>query len=418
MSDGGTHSASRTALVALGAAALFGVAVAGGSVFTGAGTEATTSDALPYAALGAGVAVFVAAIAYLVHRQSTPDGVRPSIPQLLGIVFIIAVLGALVGTALTPRSPTTDEVSNLDEREVERRRETLGELPEGTVVRPVDFDGDGEPDLDANGDPILAYDEDGDGIIDGYLQPCPDRPAAETIEVAFRPRTTESAAPLDVECDGEVERILEFDSRPFTSPSDAVPTPQAPPATVAPDELRDRARDEGANFGDALRNVLIALVVIAIIAALAAAFIRWRRNRDDDADEPPPPPPAPNVAQPIARTIDVMERDVDPRQAIIEAYGTLLGELAEIGLPRRPEEAPAEHIARCLQRADLDEASVHELIELFSLARFSTHPVTELHRDAALRCLRSSVRRERDLVPTGAWPPPPPSRPPSPGAGG
>ncbi len=91
-------------------------------------------------------------------------------------------------------------------------------------------------------------------------------------------------------------------------------------------------------------------------------------------------------------TLDVIVRDVDPRQAICEAYGVLLDELAAIGLPRRPEEAPNEHITRCLRRGDLDEANVTRLVDLFALARFSGHPVTEEHRVAAVRCLRDSRR--------------------------
>ena len=406
MSDGSPQSGSRTALVALGIAVLFGVAVAGGSIFTGAGTEATTGDALPYAALGAAVMMALTGIAYAVIRQASPNSPRLGLTQLLGVVFIAAVLGALIGTALTPRSPTVDEVSPLDDDEIERRSETLGEIPDDTVVRPVDFDGDGLPDLDANGDPILAYDEDGDGVIDGYLQPCPERSATVAFETSISASIFESAAPLDVDCDGEVEKYLEFDDIPFTSPVEALPPPVDPPPTIAPDEIEERAREQSsdAQFGSILRNVLIGLAIVAIIIALAVAVMRWRRD-DNDHDDLPAAPEAPDVERPIARTIDAMVRDVDPRQAIIEAYGTLLAELAAIGLPRRPEEAPAEHITRCLQRADLDEASVNELIELFSLARFSTHPVTELHRVAAVRCLRSSVRG--DLVASGSWPPPP-----------
>lgn len=406
MSGGPSQSVSRTALVALGIAALFGVAVAGGSVFTGAGTEATTRDALPYAALGAGVAVAFASLAYVTYRQSTPDARRPGPTQILGSVFIAAVLGALIGTALTPRSPTAADVSPLDDAELQRRSQTL-DLDSDTIVRPVDFNGDGEPDLDANGDPILAFDEDGDGIIDGYLQPCPE-PSTETVGFGTVGRSTGPTAPVDVDCDGEIERYLELDPTPFTSPSAATPAPSGPPTTIAPDEREERAAESG-SFGSSLRTTLIALAIVAAVVALA---LLWRRaRRSEDVAEPAPEPPAdPDVEQPIAATIDAMERVVDPRRAICEAYGTLLAELAAIGLPRRPEEGPGEHIGRCLRRAALDEASVTELIDLFGLARFSTHPVTEHHRDAAVRCLRRAVPRELvDAAPgsTDPWPPPP-----------
>ncbi|MEJ7800140.1 MAG: DUF4129 domain-containing protein [Ilumatobacter sp.] len=415
MSGGPSQSVSRTALVALGIAALFGVAVAGGSVFTGAGTEATTRDALPYAALGAGVVVALAGLAYLAYLKLSPDARRPGLVQILGSLFIAAVLGALMGTALTPRSPTAADVSPLDDSEIERRSQSL-DLDPDTVVRPIDFDGDGDPDLDENGDPLLAFDEDGDGVIDGYLQPCPE-PVTETVAFDTVGWSPASAAPLDVECDGEIERYLELDPTPFTSPSAAAPIPREPPTTISPAERDQRAADENpASFGSILRNALIGL---AILAALVALVLLWHRSRrsddvnDGDEEVTPEPPADPDVEQPIAATIDAMERVVDPRRAICEAYGTLLAELAALGLPRRPEEGPGEHIRRCLRRADIDEASVTELIDLFGLARFSTHPVTEQHRDTAVRCLRRAVPRELvDAGPASAGPwPPPPGRP-------
>ncbi|MFW2334866.1 DUF4129 domain-containing protein [Ilumatobacter sp.] len=408
MADGSRPTATRAVGVAVGMAALFGVAVAGGSVFTGAGTEASTSDALPYALLGAGATVAVAAVVYVAVRQLSPDASAWNPGQLLAGVFIAAAIGALVGTALTPRSPTVEEVSPLADDEIERRSEAL-DVESGTVVRPVDFDGDGRADLDANGDPILAFDEDGDGLIDGYLTPCPD---ATFQDVAFGRAAPEGSQPLDIECDGEIDAYLEFDPTPFTAPADASPPPPPPepPTTITPEERIERAENASsdARFGRALRTVLIALAVLGVVSTIVLAWRHRRRDRpDDEVDEVEPPPPGTDVERPIRATLDVIVRDVDPRQAICEAYGVLLDELAAIGLPRRPEEAPNEHITRCLRRGDLDEASVTRLVDLFALARFSGHPVTEEHRVAAVRCLRDSRRRELvSAAPGSPWPPP------------
>jgi hypothetical protein len=87
--------------------------------------------------------------------------------------FIAAALGALLGAALTPRTPSPDEVSPLDQDEIDRREEQAGEMGANTRVGPVDRNGDGRADLDADGNTILAYDRDGDGVLDGYLTPCP-----------------------------------------------------------------------------------------------------------------------------------------------------------------------------------------------------------------------------------------------------
>ncbi len=387
------------AIIALGVAVLFGIAVAGGSVFSGAGTEATTRDAAPYALLGAGAAVAIVVLAYLVAREYAPALRRPGVAPVLTTVFLAAAIGALVGTALTPSTPQPDEVSRLTEDEIERRSESL-ELDPNTVVRPIDRDGDGEIDLDANGNPILGYDANGDGQIDGYLQPCPDEPLLRAFRASPRTILPDERQPLDVECDGEIDGYLEFDPQPFTPGVDGEgaipPPPEQPPATIAPEEQAERADEEGAS-GQFGRTLLIVLIVLAAVALLAAAFVWWgRRERDAEADDPPPPPEPPSdVAQPIRATIDAMERDVDPRQAICEAYGVLLDQLAAVGLRRRPEEAPGEHIGRCLRQTELDEASVTGLLDLFVLARFSTHPVTEEHRRAAVRYLNDAMPAAR-----------------------
>lgn len=411
MSEGSPRPSAAT--IALGVALLFGLAVAGGSVFSGAGTEASTGDALPYALLGAGLAVAIVGLAYLVAREYAPSLRRPGWGPALTTIFVAAAVGALLGTALTPPTPEPEEVSPLTDDEIERRSESL-ELDPDTVVRPLDLDGDGEIDLDADGNPLFGYDEDGDGRIDGYLQPCPNIPLMRAFRSVPRTILPDERQPLDVECDGEIDGYLEFDPRPFTPGADgelaAPPPPAAPPATIAPDERAERAEESGAG-GQFGRTLLIGLIVLGAVALLASLFVWWARRQpgdEDDDDEDVPAPPVPDVARPIRATIDVMEREVDPRQAICEAYGVLLDQLADVGLRRRPEEAPAEHIGRCLRQTDLDEANVTGLLDLFVLARFSTHPVTEEHRQAAVRHLRNAMPTERP-EPVGAAPAPAPS---------
>ena len=86
-----------------------------------------------------------------------------------------------------------------------------------------------------------------------------------------------------------------------------------------------------------------------------------------------------------------MLEDPDPRQAICAAYGRLLDGFADAGLPRRPEEAPEEHVQRCLDAARMDPVPVRQLVDLFAQARFSTHPIDESHRIAAVRAMRASL---------------------------
>ena len=92
-------------------------------------------------------------------------------------------------------------------------------------------------------------------------------------------------------------------------------------------------------------------------------------------------------------SLDDVLTGADPRIAIRVAYGTLLDGLALIGLPRRPEEGPDEHMERCLRAAELPARPIRELLRLFALARFSVHPITEEHRSQAIAALDSRARR-------------------------
>ena len=91
----------------------------------------------------------------------------------------------------------------------------------------------------------------------------------------------------------------------------------------------------------------------------------------------------------------------DPRVAIRVAYGTLLDGLADIGLSRRPEEGPDEHMERCLKAAELPAAPIRELLRLFALARFSSHPITEDHRARAVAALDAAITSVRRLEVVG-----------------
>ena len=66
---------------------------------------------------------------------------------------------------------------------------------------------------------------------------------------------------------------------------------------------------------------------------------------------------------------------------------------------KAPEEAPAEHLARCLRAAELHSDAMRELLGLFALARFSAHAITEHHRQRALTALRDSIAHLRAPVP-------------------
>jgi hypothetical protein len=368
----------------LAIAALLGIAAAGGSVVRASSTTADAADAFPYALMGALAAVALAAVVLVAIRAARPGSMRLRPVELLAAAFIAAAIGALLGAAFTPDPATADDVSPLEEDEIERRERQADEITEEARAGTVDRDGDGEADVDSDGNPIIAYDRDGDGRIDGYLQPCPpDTPVPEP-----RPGYT----PIDNECDGTVDEWIPFDDSTFLT--DGPEFQESAPRTVPAEEREERAADQNRDaLSGRLKTILLLVLAVAACAAIVAWLVRMPdRDDEDDGDEPAPAPePTVDLTSSFEASLDTMLDDPDPRTAICAAYGRLLDGFAAAGLPRRPEEAPEEHVQRCIDAAHMDPRAVGELLGLFAFARFSDHPVDESHRIAAVRAMRAAL---------------------------
>lgn len=391
----------------LAVAVLLGVAAAGGSIVRSTSTEATARQAFPYALMGAATAVVLVGIVLVAIRAAKPGALRLRPFELLAIAFIAAAIGSLLGVALTPRAPTPDDVSPLEDEAIDEREAESDQFGAQTRAGPVDADRDGVADRDSNGEVIIAYDLDGDGRLDGYLQPCP----PSTPDPEPRPGLT----PVDVECDGTVDEWIQFDPNQFLDGDEFL---EEPPATVPPQERLERADDEGAQQRmSAIGKLLLGLLAVVVCALIVVWLVRMPDRRrddvpgvDDDAPDPDQGPPPVDLRRSFNASLDAMLEDPDPRRAICAAYGRLLYGFADVGLARRSEEAPEEHVRRCLDAARVDPGPVRELLGLFALARFSSHPIDESHRIAAVRAMRAalaSVESQRVAVPVGAAPPPP-----------
>jgi hypothetical protein len=156
--------------------------------------------------------------------------------------------------------------------------------------------------------------------------------------------------------------------------------------------------------------LLVAGVALAAMVAIAVAQLVAERRRRG-----PPRSPAERLVGLLDDTLDDLEREPDPRRAVIAAWARMERGLAAAGLPRRPSEAPFEYAARVLEAALVPTdrgtppgfpgplptdrgtpsgpTSVHRLTGLFERAKFSRHRIGEEDREEAVAALRA-VRRE------------------------
>ncbi len=133
----------------------------------------------------------------------------------------------------------------------------------------------------------------------------------------------------------------------------------------------------GAHFDWQFAVLLGALVLLGI----AAYAIRTRR------EEPEPEVPADEeevLSQVVREAIDDLRREADPRRAVIAAYARMEGVLGRHGHGRRRAEAPYEYLQRVLGDLHVAPEAVHELTDLFELAKFSPHQIGEDLRERAI----------------------------------
>jgi uncharacterized membrane protein YedE/YeeE len=168
---------------------------------------------------------------------------------------------------------------------------------------------------------------------------------------------------------------------------DPDPTTTIPaPSTL---ELPDPPPDSGV-----VPLIVAGVALLAMIGIVVAQLAADRRRRR------PPRTPAERLVELLDDTLEDLEREPDPRRAVIGAWARMEAGLAAAGLPRHPSEAPFEYAARVLETAlapneggTLRPASVHRLTGLFERAKFSHHAIGQADRDQAIAALRA-VRQE------------------------
>jgi Domain of unknown function (DUF4129) len=133
--------------------------------------------------------------------------------------------------------------------------------------------------------------------------------------------------------------------------------------------------------------IVAGVALTAMVAIVVAQLVADRRRRR------PPKTPAERLVELLDDTLEDLEREPDPRRAVIGAWARMEAGLAAAGLPRHPSEAPFEYAARVLESALARPDSVHRLTGLFERAKFSHHAIGQADRDQAIAALRA-VRQE------------------------
>ena len=361
------------AVIAVG----LGLGIGAGSVFSDTGTTASVSDAVIPGIIGGLVGAVVGALALAMIRAFA-DRHWPTVrPFAITILVCTLGLGVLAGTSMAPSEPVIGSVVSGG---------AITAIPTGSieasgVVVPVDRNADGEPDT-FEGEPLLGFDIDDDNVADGFLRRCSRDPDPLVEErVGF--------LAIDLGCDSKADVYLPFDQERILS--------VFVESVVEPDSNNDGI---GANT---LITIGLIVMLLALLAALGfflsqvalrappikREFVALSTDLIPLIDEPVD---VELVADLLRASLDGALNESDPRLAITRSRMERSSTGSPcIGLPRRPEEGPDEHMERCLRSAELPAGPIRELLRLFGLARFSVHPITETHRSQAIEALDTAI---------------------------
>jgi hypothetical protein len=169
----------------------------------------------------------------------------------------------------------------------------------------------------------------------------------------------------------------------FRNGQDREPQPIATPATAPGSDPTNGTVDD--------RRRPSSWVIVGFVAGAAAAWAALafaaRRPARIERDGEPLPELRRHVVGVVDDSIRDIERDPDPRRAIIRAYARMEAVLARGGIPRRPSDTPLEYIDGALRTLAIPTDPARSLTDLFEIARFSDRPVDISMKRRAIDCL-------------------------------
>ncbi|HEU5081710.1 MAG TPA: DUF4129 domain-containing protein [Acidimicrobiales bacterium] len=382
------------------------VAVAAGTAALALGGHGLLVPAGPSSTLVrvGGALIALAAVAALVRLDGPARGART--------LTLVAVAGALTGLATLPVSPVSlDDAPGAAPAVPERSPDEGGA---GTIWldRPgAEQGGAGDPgtlvlppgaSLEVDGDDLLLRLPDGSAAVLGDAG----RAAGPGTAPAPGQRAGVQAGPSGR---GGGVSVTRSDGRPlgpgvglggvpFEGPDGRRVVVGGGVLLDVPEPLPAEPDAGVDDVADGVEAVLALLLAGFALLAFAPPVVRVAGRIAEPAavaDPPTPRAPAPatsaTVEEGLAEVLRAMLADPDPRTAVIGAYARLLAALDEVGFARRAEEGPHEHLWRALGPLGVRRAPLHRLAELFVRARFTPRPVTEVHRQTAIRCLADAV---------------------------
>jgi len=191
---------------------------------------------------------------------------------------------------------------------------------------------------------------------------------------------------------------------PPTTRAATAPPPETVVPRPAPDDIEQQRSSSLPQWVKSVAVlILIAVLGLFIVVLSRLMLLRMRRSALPGYRPPRMSPGVDDLAvdEALERSIEALLDDPDQRVAIKAAYAFLLDALAGAGFSKIASEAPYEHLSRCLSGMEVEPMAMQQLLDVYSVARFSTHDVGEPERAMALGALRTAqlqLRRRAALA--------------------
>ena len=130
-----------------------------------------------------------------------------------------------------------------------------------------------------------------------------------------------------------------------------------------------------------LPMLVLGSMILGIVGSMM--LLTWRRRHEEED----PDAMRVTVAEVLSETLEDLEREPDPRKAVIGAYAKMERTLAAKGFQREESEAPDEYLGRILAVVGASGHSVRRLTRLFERARFSDHEIDSGMKEDAIDSL-------------------------------